>query len=176
VIRAEQSEDPSEVANISNVVATAFGSDVEAALVDAIRASPEYVPEWSLIAERDGRVVGHVMISYAQLVDGDRNQRVAMLSPLAVVPEVHGEGIGSALVRTACELADAAGEPFIVLEGSPTYYRRFGFEHAAPLGIEIPLPSWAPSEAGQVLRLRSWTPEVRGAVVYPPAFDGVTEH
>jgi hypothetical protein len=40
-----------------------------------------------------------------------------------------------------------------------------------PLGLHINLPSWAPSEAGQVLRLHNYDPSLRGRVVYPAAFD-----
>ena len=30
---------------------------------------------------------------------------------------------------------------------------------------------WAPAEAGQILRLTNYDPALRGAVIYPPAFD-----
>jgi putative acetyltransferase len=63
-----------------------------------------------------------------------------------------------------------------VLEGSPVYYGRFGFEPSADYGIHLPLPDWAPPEAAQVLRLRNYDPSIRGHVVYPPAFDAATEH
>ncbi len=56
-----------------------------------------------------------------------------------------------------------------MLEGSPRFYGRLGFEYAAPLGIEMILPSWAPAEAAQVLRLATYHPSIRGRVVYPPS-------
>jgi putative acetyltransferase len=172
-IRAEQ---PEEYDAIGEVVAAAFGSPAEARLVEAIRASPNYVPELSLVAELDGRIVGHVMISFTAIhVDGAAQRWIAQLSPLAVAPDVHGQGIGSALVRQVCALADERGEPLVVLEGSPAYYTRFGFEPSAAHGIALPLPSWAPPEAAQVLRLSQDDPTIRGHVVYPPAFDGVTD-
>ncbi|MSO78131.1 MAG: hypothetical protein EXQ79_00810 [Acidimicrobiia bacterium] len=77
--------------------------------------------------------------------------------------------MGSALVRDVTARADARGERLVVLEGSPLYYPRFGFEPSAPLGIHITLPSWAPPEAAQVLRLAKYDPSIRGRVVYPPA-------
>jgi putative acetyltransferase len=173
-IRSERGDDHTA---IRDVVAAAFGSLVEAALVDAIRNSPEYVGEWALVAELEGAIVGHTMVSYARLVtDHEVSRRVAMLSPLAVAPEVQRGGIGAALVRSVCARVDTAGEPCVVLEGSPAYYARFGFEPARPLGIEIPIPSWAPSEAGQLLRLANYTDSMRGTVVYPKAFDAVSDH
>lgn len=66
--------------------------------------------------------------------------------------------------------ADAAGEPLVVLEGSPGYYGRLGFEPSAPYGITIDLPTWAPPEAAQVRLLAAYRPEVRGHLDYPPAF------
>ena len=169
-------EEPADFAAIASVVQAAFGSPDEPQLVAAIRASPEYVPEWALVAELDGDIVGHVMINYATIVDGDTERRIAMLSPLAVAPAHHGDGIGSALVREVTALADAAGEPAVILEGSPTYYRRFGFEHSLKYNIEITLPSWAPPEAAQVLRLKNYDPSLRGRVLYPRAFDIVSDH
>jgi putative acetyltransferase len=115
------------------------------------------------------------MISYVALHDDEVERRIASLSPLAVAPEFEGRGVGSTLVREATSRADARGEPLVVLEGSPGFYGRLSFEHSVPHGIEITLPSWAPPEAAQVLRLRAYDPAIRGTVAYPSAFDDVTE-
>jgi putative acetyltransferase len=169
-IRAERPDDREA---ISRVVGAAFGSQVESRLVEDLRASVNFVPEWSLVAEVDGSVVGHVMVSFAALRDGETTRRIANLSPLAVAPELQRRGIGSALVRAVTALVDAAGEPLVVLEGSPAYYARLGFEYAVPRGIHIKLPDWAPREAAQMMRLANYDPAIRGTVVYPPAFDAL---
>lgn len=173
VIRPER---PADFDAIAEVVEAAFNSPVEARLVEAIRASPHYIAELSLVADIDGRVVGHVMISFTALRDGDNERWISQLSPLAVAPDLHGQGIGSALVREVCALADARGEPLVVLEGDPKYYGRVGFEHSVAHDIHIHLPSWAPAEAAQVLRLANDDPSIKGWVVYPPAFDDVTDN
>jgi putative acetyltransferase len=160
---------------ITIVVAAAFGSRAEADLVDAIRASPEYIPKLSLVAALAGEVVGHVMVSHTALHDGPVQHRIFHLSPLAIAPDHQRRGIGSALVRAVTAAAEALGAPFVVLEGSPAYYGRLGFEPADRYGITMPLPSWAPPEAAQILRLRGYDPSIRGQVVYPPAFDAVSE-
>ena len=169
-------ETPADHAAIAEVVAAAFGSDVEAALVGRIRASEEYVAALSLVAEREGRIVGHVMVSGARLRSADGDHPIVMLSPLAVAPAEQGRGVGGTLVRAVTRRTGDLGHPFVVLEGSPAYYARFGFEPAARYGVVLPLPDWAPPEAAQLLRLPGCTDAALhggGTVVYPPAFDGV---
>ena len=170
-IRPERPEDCDAIAR---VVGDAFGGDVEVRLVEAIRASENHVAEFALVAVDDDEVVGHVMLSYVTLADDDATHRILSLSPLAVAPSRQRAGVGSALVREALARAEASGEPLVVLEGSPDYYGRLGFEHSVKCGIHIDLPSWAPPEAAQMARLRAYDPAIRGRVVYPPAFDEAT--
>ena len=173
VIRPETAADHEAIAR---VVGAAFGSEVEPALVARIRASPEYLPDLALVAEDDGDVVGHVMISGAILRSADGDHPIVMLSPLAVAPGRQRSGVGSALVREVTARAVPAGYTFVVLEGSPAYYGALGFEPAARFGVRLPLPDWAPAAAAQLLRLEGFTIDAvhgGGNVVYPPAFDGV---
>ena len=172
-IRAERTGDREAIAA---VVAAAFGSRAEADLVEAIRSSPEYVAGLALVAEGDGGVIGHVMVSHAELHDGDARHRIFSLAPLAVAPSHQGRGIGSALVKAVTAAAHQAGAAFVVLQGDPLFYGRLGFEPCAPLGITMDLPSWAPPEAAQILILGDHDRSVRGRVVYPSAFDAVTDH
>jgi putative acetyltransferase len=167
LIRPERDDDHDDVAI---VVAAAFESHVEADLVAAIRSSPQYVPELALIAECDGEVVGHVMVSWTGLRDGEVVHRILHLSPLAVAPAYQRGGVGTALVTTVTAAARERGAPFVVLEGDPRYYSRFGFESSVPYGITMNLPTWAPPEAAQILLLNGERPRVCGHVVHPPAF------
>lgn len=166
-------ERPEDHAAIGEVVRAAFSHhQTVPRLVELIRASPQYLPELALVARRDGAVVGHVMISRAQLVDDESGltHDVLTLSPLAVAPSAQSQGVGSALVRGALELAERRPEPLVTLEGSPRYYPRFGFRDCREVGVTIDLPDWAPREAGQVYLLPSYVPSVRGRLVYPSAF------
>lgn len=172
VVRGEV---PGDAAAIAAVVTAAFNSAAEARLVEAVRASDGFVEGLSLVAELDGAVVGHVLVSHVELRSGDGSHRIATLSPLAVAPGHQRSGIGSALVRAVVARADALGEPLVVLEGSPDYYGRFGFEHSLAYGVRIDLPDWAPAEAAQLLRLAAYDPSLTGTVVYPPAFAEVLE-
>ena len=68
----------------------AFGGDdpVEARLVDVLRADSGWLPHLSLVAERDGEVVGHVVATRAWVGD------VAALGvgPVGVLPREQGRG------------------------------------------------------------------------------------
>jgi putative acetyltransferase len=169
-IRAEESGD---VAAISRVVEAAFGGPVEVELVALLRASPNYVPELALVADLDGAIVGHTMLTYVDLVGDGSSHRVLTLSPLAVAPEAQGKGIGAALVAAALRLADERGEPLVCLEGSPAHYAKLGFKDARDFGIHFDLPDWAPREAGQIYPLSSYDASIRGRIVYPPAFRAI---
>lgn len=169
-VRAERDADYDE---INGVVCLAFKREDHGQLVRDIRASPEYIPELALVAVDGDRVVGHVMVSHAELHNDGTREVVAMLSPLAVHPDQQGKGIGGALVREVVARADALGEPLVVLEGSPLYYPRFGFRPSVPLGITLPIPDWAPAEAGMVIPLAAYRPDLRGNVVYPNAFNSL---
>jgi len=168
-------ETPADYAAVRDVVREAFDQNVIADLVDRIRSSGNYVPELSFVAERDGKIVGHIMLSYVDLVGKRSARRVLTLSPVSVLPEEQGRGIGGSLIETAITEADKRGEPLVVLEGSPRYYPRFGFRPAKEFGISIHLPDWAPEEAAMVHPLTGYDSSVRGEVVYPPAFDLVTQ-
>ena len=63
---------------------------------------------------------------------------VLVLSPLSVVPDRQGQGIGTALIRAALDEARRRGAPAVFLEGSWDYYASRGFEAATPLGFHAP--------------------------------------
>lgn len=166
-------ERPDDFDAIDRVVTDAFASPAEAELVREIRASTLYRPDMTLVALVDDVVVGHVMLSGAEVRGENTSDEVAMLSPLAVAPNQQRKGIGAALVRSACAVADHHDETMVLLQGDPAYYGRFGFVASAEHGITMKLPDWAPPEAAQLLRLGAWDANVRGHLVLPSAFDDI---
>ena len=162
IVRAERAEDDDDA--IAAVVEAAFGSPGEARLVERFRASAGYLPELALVAEDGGEVVGHVLFTLTELVDGTS---ILMLSPLAVRPDRQRTGIGTALVREGLRLSAERTEPLVIVEGDPRYYSRFGFVAASTLGLERPYES-IPEAAFQAQRLPAYVETARGRVVYPP--------
>lgn len=162
-------ETPADHAAIRAVNEQAFGRPNEANLVDALRASPAFIPGLSLVAVQEGRVVGHVLFSRIAVEGDGEPVEVLALAPVAVRPEWQRQGIGSRLIRAGLERASALGYCAVVLIGHPTYYPRFGFTSARAFGMECPFP--APDEVFMALPLRSGGLDgVRGTLVYPPAF------
>ena len=131
---------------------------------EALRVVRELEPEISLVYEDDSAIVGHVMLTRMEMGE----HRPFQLSPLSVAPSNQNRGIGSELTQEALRLADEAGEPLVLVLGHPTYYPRFGFEPASPLGLEPPREFGA---AWMAVKLTAYDPSVRGRVVFPPAFD-----
>jgi putative acetyltransferase len=161
-IRPAESRDR---AGIHEVEERAFGQAGEATLVDRLVADGDVVLE--LVAEKDGRIVGHVLFSRLMVLEAGRNFSAVALAPLAVDPDLHGEGIGSALVGEAHERLTATGEKLSVVLGDPAYYGRFGYGRDGAEKFE----SDYQCEALQAL---AWgeAPST-GRLVYAPAFSAL---
>ena len=109
----------------------AFGSDEEPRIVETVR---DLDGSFALVAEEDGRVVGHIQFSRGRIGE----TRVLALGPVGVLPGQQGHGVGSALIRTGLEEARTRGEVAVILLGSPVFYRRFGFAPGSVLGLQNP--------------------------------------
>ena len=95
LIRPETAED---VAAIRHVHEAAFPTAAEAALVERLRASSKAVI--ALVAEDEGRIVGHILFSPVAL-DPLAGTVGLGLAPVAVLPDHEKHGVGRRLVQTA---------------------------------------------------------------------------
>jgi putative acetyltransferase len=153
---------------VRNVHLRAFGDHgpVIADLVDSLRNT---IDGLSLVAEHDGQAVGHVMFTRSLLDSPRRLVDVQVLSPLAVLPEVHRTGIGSALVHHGLKILAERPVPLVFLEGDPGYYSRFGFAPGGDLGFRKPSLR-IPDNAFQVIKLPAYEPWMTGTLVYAEPF------
>lgn len=166
VIRQETPEDHAAVYEVVRAAFCSAGhSDgTEQDLVEALRTSSAFLPELSLVAEKGGAVVGHILFTKVGI--GSSTQLA--LAPLSVLPDQQRRGIGSALVREGHRIAAALGFGYSVVLGSERYYPRFGYVPARRLGITAPFD--APDENFMACALRDDAPAVAGTVVYAPEF------
>jgi putative acetyltransferase len=165
IVRSEQPGDRDAIRRVNEL---AFEGPAEADIVDALRDSEAWLPNLSLVAE-DGRgIVGHALFSLVRL---DSGPELLSLGPMAVLPNRQRGGVGTALVRRGLRRARGTEYPLVVVLGHPDYYPRFGFRTARPYGIETPYD--APEEAWMALPLPAYHDQVRGTVLYPPAWDSV---
>ena len=115
-------ETPADIPAIYIVNKRAFRErDAEPRLVDAIRASDAFLPGLSLVAEIDGQVVGHILFSRIHIATVNGDVPAIALAPMAVLPEYHGEGIGSELVRRGLEACQELGHGIVIVLGHPSF-------------------------------------------------------
>lgn len=145
------------------------GTPDEVGLLRDLFECPEYIPEFSIVAELGGEIVGHVISTRAWVGDLE----LLGLGPISVHPHFQRQGIGSALMRESANRAEGAGEPGIVLLGSPAYYGRFGFEPSRSFGVEPPNPRWG--DRLQILRLSGWPDGFHGTFRYAAPFAAVPQ-
>ena len=139
-------------------------------LVDRLRESEEYIPELSLVADAGkGLIVGHIMLSKAEVRCNNKTTEVLCVAPLSVLPSFQKQGIGTNLMTEAHRRATLLGYRGAVLLGHAHYYPRFGYRPASYFHISFPLP--APDECCMA---RELTPgglaEVCGTVHFSAAF------
>ena len=122
---------------IAEVTVAAFDSleisnHTEQFIVEALRSAGALTV--SLVAEVDGRVVGHIAFSPVVISDGSNNWYG--LGPVSVLPLYQRMGIGKALIREGLSRLKELGAKGCCLVGHPQYYRKFGFENVAGLVVE----------------------------------------
>ena len=157
-------EDIPEIRTVNQI---AFGGDIEADIVDALRNNP--VCEVSLVAEWEGGIVGHIMFSRVEIESGGAKIDILGLAPMAVLPAFQRKGIGSKLVVAGLEKCVSKGYAAVVVLGYPEFYKRFGF--IAAEGYNIKSEFDVPPEVFLVKELMEGALEgVSGVVRYHKVF------
>lgn len=148
------------------------GRTAEPGLVNAIREGEGFIPELSMVAEVDGRPVGHILFSPISITTQGGEIPALALAPMAVLPAFQNGGIGSELVRAGLEAARQMGHAIVIVLGHPNFYPRFGFSASLARALECPYGDCGEAWMAQEL-VEGALAGVRGRVVYPAAFDGV---
>ena len=159
-----RNETAADVSAITDVTVAAFktlkiSNHTEQFIVAALRAAQALTV--SLVAEVDGRVIGHIAFSPVTIADGTQNWYG--LGPLSVLPAYQRQGIGKALMQAGLSRLKALNAQGCCLVGHPDYYRKFGFKNTPELVLE-----GVPQEVFFALSFGAHTPQ--GAVTFHDGF------
>lgn len=161
IIRNETAADVSAITDVTVAAfqTLAISNHTEQFIVAALRAAQALT--LSLVAELDGRVIGHIAFSPVTIADGTQNWYG--LGPLSVLPEYQRQGIGKALIQAGLSRLKELNAQGCCLVGHPDYYRKFGFKNTPELVLE-----GVPQEAFFALSFSGHTPQ--GAVTFHDGF------
>ena len=163
IIRPETDTDHEAIWHVNRL---AFRQDEEARLVDALRDGG-YV-RVSLVAEQTGQIVGHILFSDLPVITRAGTVPALALAPMAVLPELQNQGIGSALVQKGLEACQQQGQRVVVVLGHAHFYPRFGFSPKLAAHLESPFSG---GDSFMAVELVPGTLDgVAGRVQYPPPF------
>jgi putative acetyltransferase len=131
VIRSETDADGSAITEVTVAAfrTLAISQHTEQFIIEALRAAKALTV--SLVAEMDGRVIGHIAFSPVTISDGTRNWYG--LGPVSVLPAYQRQGIGKALIREGLSRLKAMDARGCCLVGHPEYYRKVGFKNVSGL-------------------------------------------
>jgi len=132
-----RNETDADVSTITEVTVAAFktleiSNHTEQFIIEALRAAK--VLTLSLVAEVDGRVVGHIAFSPVTISDGAKHWYG--LGPVSVLPEYQRKGVGKTLIQIGLSRLKDLDAKGCCLVGHPQYYRQFGFDNVAGLVYE----------------------------------------
>lgn len=111
--------------------------DVVAALAVSLLGDQTRPETISLLAEVQGRVVGHVVFSPVTAATR-KNWLGYLLAPLGVVPERQKSGVGKRLIEVGMARLAANHVDVLFVYGDPEYYARYGFSADAAVGFLPP--------------------------------------
>lgn len=168
IIRTENGSDFEKVYKLNF---QSFGNrEDESRLIERIRKSEGFVPELSLVAEKDGEIVGHLLLSKAIVENQDEKHTVIVLAPIAVHPAYQKQGVGTRLIEEGKKRCEALGYRLILLIGHPEYYPRLGFQPARRFGLELKQFE-VPDEVFMVYEVeKEALHKIKGELKYPAAF------
>ena len=131
-------------------------------VLNRFRNNPDFIPELDLVMEVDGKIIGHIMFSKAELVlDEGTSQQSWTFGPISIHPDYKRKGYGLKLLNYALDKVREMGIGFLCMEGNINFYKHAGFGlaskkgihyHAEPRDAEVPyflaqelIPGWLKS-------------------------------
>lgn len=165
-IRQENENDYEQVYNVIKIAfEKAEHSDGnEQDLVIALRKSNSFIPELSLVAVNENKIIGYILFTKVKIGD---NIELA-LAPLAVLPEYQRKGVGTSLIKEGHRIAKQLKYNYSIVLGSNQYYSKFGYVPASKYDIKAPFD--VEDECFMAIKLNENAETIGGVVEYDKAF------
>lgn len=138
-IRQEKQDDHALTENLIQeaFLNAEYSNHREHIIVNKLRHTDAFIPQLSIIAEFDNKVVGHILFTKVN-IEGNKIIDSLALAPLSVLPSVQRQGIGTSLMKYGLEKAKELGFESVIVLGHPEYYTRFGFMDASKWNVKCP--------------------------------------
>ncbi len=165
-IRQENENDYEEVYTvIKKAFETAEHSDGnEQELVIKLRKSKSFIPELSLVAVDNNKIIGYILFTKIKIV----NNTELALAPLAILPEYQRKGIGTNLIKKGHEIANQLNYNYSVVLGNDKYYHKLGYIPASNYNIKAPFE--VEDNYFMAIKLNQNAKAIYGIVEYDKAF------
>ena len=137
-IRLEQPKDYREVESLTR---EAFWNVyrpgcTEHYVLNQYRNNPDFIKELDFVMEEDGKIIGHVMFSKAEIILDDRTVFPSWtFGPISIHPDYKRKGYGLKLLNYALEKAKAMGVGLLSMEGNIDFYKHAGFDLASKMNV-----------------------------------------
>lgn len=110
-----------------------------ATLADNLLGETSQPPTLSLLAEIQGKLIGHIAFSPVTLDTAPHIQGY-ILAPLGIDPAHQRQGIGSRLIDHGIQQLSEMEVDLVFVYGDPAYYGRFGFREKTAHPYPPPYP------------------------------------
>ena len=146
-----------------------YSDKKEHELVEALRKSENYIPELSIVAKVDNKIVGYILCTEVNIINGEDTNKALAIAPFAVLPEYRNEKIGSKMIKRAFTKANKLGYKGIVVLGYKNIFEKYGFKPAWIYDVKAPFD--VPEDNYMVKDIKKgYFDNVKGIVEYAEAF------
>ena len=138
IIRLETKNDYKEVENVTR---EAFWNVyrpgcMEHYVLHCYRDREDFIKELDFVMEKNGKIIGHVMYSKAEIqADDGRKIPIMTFGPISILPEYKRKGYGKKLLDYSMHKAKEMGAGALCIEGNIDFYGKSGFAVASTKGI-----------------------------------------
>jgi putative acetyltransferase len=159
-IRKETHRDYDQISLVNDM---AFSKKLESELVVNLRKLAEFLPELSLVAEFNNKIIGHILFFPIYISSENNKIQTLSLAPMSIMPGFQNKGLGGDLITAGLKAADEMGFTSVVVLGHPRYYPKFGFKKASKWNIKAPFD--APDEAMMAIELKNGSLGFGGGII-----------